>query len=333
MNADPVYPIGTTWSAGLAVLVGTAAIIQLGMPQSSAEEPISQRVAQSSPGPTQQEDGSDFSDSNTVRSPELVAIGWQLVDGFVKEEERLVQSIWRPDGTLYSRAESERLQKVAQGFQLVQWDKKAELRPLVLLFQQDSKIITGIAPRICLPDREEFLSAGASGGDRGAGLTVSSLSPQRTDLSEWPDRIDIEIKVPLENWAVIKTLNEIPDEHVDVGPGFRWYISPDKGVNFANRESPVGGLTAAVLEKRGDQSKSLVNYDVRVWLKDEKQPVRRCYSTATRNAQGVNIEIGVSMPIEDASMIQKVEFLRQRYRFDRIKNVQTHPDLLPKGDQ
>ena len=264
--------------------------------------------------------------STEMRSPELIAVTWQQIPE--SNGRQFDQPVWRPDGTLLTADEAKSLCREAGGFQAHWWNKTEALRPLVFLFRTNPEIGSGIMTRIVLSN-EDRASGGTWGYSIKGGLNKSASSPSRHQLSAWPAKIKLEMKVPLERPTKIKTLHSAPDGLADVGPGARWYLDPRKGVNRSNPQKPISGLTAAVLELRYDSMKSLINHSAEVWLKGRDRPLAMGYATIIEPEPGVTASIYVTEPIDDLEMIEKVEFFRQRFRFERIDGVETHLDLMP----
>ncbi len=74
---------------------------------------------------------------------------------------------------------------------------------------------------------------------------------------------------------------------------------------------------------------SPVTYDVKIWLRGQTAPLPESYVTFIGAGPGHWNTIRVSRPIDDVQSIQRIEFTRQRFGFQQIKEVETHLDLLP----
>jgi hypothetical protein len=178
-----------------------------------------------------------------------------------------------------------------------------------------------------MPD-EKRIWTGSWGYMTSNGLAKSAVSPNRSELKKWPAKIDLQIRVPLENPTLIQTIDSVTDEHVAVGPGVRWYIDQQKGIDYRS-QPPRTGLTAAVLEIRNDRQENLTKFSASIWMKGEKQPLPEEYVTNIEPKPGIPATIRVSRPIDDPKNIEKVEFYRQRFRMELINDVETHLDLIP----
>lgn len=278
------------------------------------------------------EDGPNSSEEDAApqpQNPELIAVTWQQIAG---GNERIEQRVWRADGTLLDNVEVGRLLDQLHSFQTHGWNKHESLRPLVLVFRAPPKITTGNLMTAVVLGENRRLWNGSATYILQNGLARSACSPRREDLAAWPNEIDVDVKVPIDNLHVIKRLNKSPDQPVEVAPGVKWYIDPQRGADYSNRAAPRSGLTAAVLEIKNDGPDSLVSYDAKVWLRGEEQPLSEEYVTIITPQPGVQATIRVSRPIEDVEKIERVEFSKQRFMFKRIRGVKTRLDLLPAND-
>lgn len=263
-------------------------------------------------------------------SPELIAVTWQQIPD--SNNQRIEQPVWRPDGTQFDDAKANRLLDQVGSFQTHWWNKDETLRPLVLVFRMPPKITgTGMHATVVIGEDRRFWG-GTWGNVLPNGLAKSACSPQREALAAWPDEVNLDLKIPIENRQVIKRLETIPDQPIELAPGVRWYIDHDRGIDRSNREAPRRGLTAAVLEIEGNSADSLVTYGASVWLRGQEQPLAGDYATNIELRPGVWAGIYVSRPIDDLQKIERVEFTRQRFRIERIEGVKTRLDLLPAND-
>ena len=268
--------------------------------------------------------------ASTVKSPELIAVTWQQIREH--NNQRIKQPVWRPDGTLFSDEEAAALSAQTDGLQAHWWNRETDLRPLVFVFRPDSKVNAGPMTILLLQDGTRVLS-GSWGGSSNSGLCKSAISPARTTLAEWPETINVEIKIPLEQPTLTMTVDSITDERVTVAPGVLWYIDNEKGVDYSNPKQPRGGLTAAVFELQNDTFKSLTNYSFKMYLKGSDEPSSYAFATVIEPQPGKRSTIYVSRALDDPQSIERVEFFRQRFRFEQINTIKTRPDLLPSDRQ
>jgi beta-lactamase regulating signal transducer with metallopeptidase domain len=265
------------------------------------------------------------------RTPELIAVTWQQVPQ--SDNKRIEQPVWRPDGKRFTDAEANALLDKVKSFQAHWWNQGEQLRPLVLVYQASPGIRTGLSTALVRPGGRRVWS-GTWHNTLPNGLAKSASAPPRMELMGWPAKVDLDVKVPLEDPQVIKTVNVINTVKSNPGPvevaeGVRWYIDKQRGADFSKRDRPRYGLTAGVLEVKNDSLDNLTRYDVRVWLRGAKEPLPSAYVTAMGTPPQAVTTIYVSQALEDPAAIVRIEFTRQRFRFERIKNVETHLDLLP----
>jgi Zn-dependent protease with chaperone function len=318
-RARRLLTAGVVFSAvGLAcVAFGRASGHETSAPLSTQTNPLSPKDA---PSPR------ESSTSPATGTPELIAVTWQQIPE--SNGKRIEQPVWRPDGKRLTNAEAKALLDELKSFQTHWWNKVESLRPLVFVYRMPPAIQTGLSTAIVLPDGHRLWS-GSWDFPRPNGLAKSACSPQRTELGGWPAKIDLDIKVPLENPQVIKTIKSIPEGAVEVDAGVRWYIDKERGADFSKRRAPRYGLTAAVLAVRNDNLGNLTKYDAKIWLRGNKEPLPVAYVTMIEPQPGVRTTIYVSRVIDDLQSIVRVEFTRQQFRLKRIEGVETHLDLMP----
>ncbi len=124
---------------------------------------------------------------------------------------------------------------------------------------------------------------------------------------------------------------------MEVTQGVRWYIDKKTSVaqtTLPSQTSPAVppqkyGLTAGVLELSDGRMEAPIRYDVKIWLRGQKAPLPEAYATIIGPGPGHWKTIRVSRPIDDVQSIERVEFTQQHFRFEQIKGVETHLDLLP----
>ena len=319
----------TPWSAW-----GAAAILLLVLLPSHPPRPLAGAAAAEPPRSDRGQPDEKTAQNKDVAepqvpSPELIAVTWQQIAE--NNGKRIEQPVWRPDGTQLTQAEANRLLDQLKSFQTHQWNKDEELRPLVLVFRTSPKITTGFAVAVVRDDGHAIWGDGSANNVLPSGLAKSACAPRREELAAWPDEVGLDVQVPLENPQIIKRLTAIPDEPVELAPGVRWYIDHKRGIDRGTdpKSPPRSGLTAGVLEIEGDSVASLVVYDARIWLRGQEQPLAGDYINIFWPRPGVQAAIHVSRPIDDVQKIERVEFLRQRFRMERIKGIKTRRDLLP----
>lgn len=264
------------------------------------------------------------SDGDEIPDPELIALTWQYRPQ--ASGQRIRQPVWRPDGTRLTVAETDSLLDDVKSFQ-THWRQPEQLSPLVMIFRRDTTIKTGVSVAVVLPDGRRLWS-GSWGPFLPNGLSKSACAPQVRELAKWPDEIDIDVKTPLEEPQIIKTVQPIPQRAVEVAPGVRWYVDPYRGIDFKRGGERREHLAAAVLEIENDSSDSLVTYEATAWRRGQETPLRGSYATIIEPRPNIRVTIRVSEPLDDVNSIEKVEFTRQRFKIQRFKDVKLRLDLL-----
>ncbi|HET6884042.1 MAG TPA: hypothetical protein VFI31_28065 [Pirellulales bacterium] len=206
-----------------------------------------------------------------------------------------------------------------------------ELTPLVMVFRWPGPLKTGLSTALVL-DGRRTQSGGTWAPFDANGLTKTACAPLQSALAKWPDSIVIDARVPLEDPQIIKTITAIPDGAVEVAPGVRWYIDPNRGIEFERGEQRRTGLKAAVFEVEDETFENLVTYQSAVWLRGKEQPLPGAYATIIQPRPGVLATIRVSKPLDDVTMIERVEFTRQRFKVQRFDEVKLRTDLLLPDD-
>jgi hypothetical protein len=241
--------------------------------------------------------------------------------------KRRKQPVWHPDGTRLTDAETIALLEQVKSFQ-THWRQPKELTPLVMVFRPPGPIKTGLSTALVL-DGRRAQSGGTWGPFDANGLTKSACAPLQSVLAKWPDSMVIDARVPLEDPQIIKTITTMPDGKVEVAPGVRWYIDPNRGIEFerGDRQRRTG-LKAAVFEIEDETFENLVTYESAVWIRGKEQPLPGAYVTKIGPRPGVWATIRAGKPLADVSTIEKVEFTRQRFKIQRFNDVKRRLDLL-----
>lgn len=322
-----VAPRGARWATttGVVVAVLILGCLVLGRARAQGTSAPAPRPEPSST--VAAESLGDDENPRRAKPPELVAVSWQ--QHREASGKRIEQPVWRPDGTRLSDAEVKMLLDDVKSFEVHWWNETDNLRPLVFVLRTEMKKGGGFSTAVVLPDNKRSWP-GTYMYPLANGLAMSSSSPMRLDLEKWPEKIDLDVKVPQEASAIVKTIDAPPDVTVDVGPGVRWYIDHERGADFSNRDAPTYGFKAAVLEVRNEHMESRTKYASRIWLDDDRELDSVGYVTVIEREPGVLSTIYVSAKIDDVKAIKRVEFTRQRFRMERINGVATRLDLMPK---
>ena len=264
------------------------------------------------------------SDGDEIPDPELIAVTWQYRPQ--ASGQRIRQPVWRPDGTRLTVAETDSLLDDVKSFQ-THWRQPGQLSPLVLIFRRDTTIKTGLSLAVVLADERRLWSR-SWGPFLPNGLTKSACAPQVRELPKWPEVIGVDARVPLEEPQIIKTVQPIPDSAVEIAPGVRWYVDPDRGIDFKRGGERREHLAAAVLEIENESQDNLVSYEATIRLHGKEAPLGGSYATIIEPRPNTRVTIRVSEPLDDVNSIEKVEFTRQRFKIQRFKDVKLRLDLL-----
>jgi hypothetical protein len=309
----------------LAALV-LLSVVALQTPSALVSPASAQSVATPKETPAKPDDG-DAPDVDHVPAPELIALTWQVRRQF--DNQRIKQPVWRPDGTRLTDAETIELLDKLKSFQ-GHWWQPDQLRPLVMVFRRDGAIESGLSAAVVLPDGRRLWS-GTWGPFQPDRLAKSACAPTIRELAKWPEWVDLDVRVPLEDAQIVKTVEGAPDDPVEVAQGVRWYIDPDRGIDYKGKERREH-LTAAVLELEDDSVDSLVVYSSTVWLRDAERPLSGGYVTKIGPRPNVWRTLRVSDPIDDLQAIERVEFTRQRFKMQRFAHIRLRVDLMPPPD-
>lgn len=289
-----------------------------------------QTPAPASPAPASgDETQTDEKPVGHIPDPELIALTWQYHPQ--ASQTRIRQPVWRPDGTRLTVDETDALLDKVKSFQ-THWRQPEQLLPLVMIFRRDAAVKTGLSVAVVLAD-ERRLWSGSWGPFDSHGFAASACAPQVRELAKWPEAIDVDVRVPLEAPQVIKTVQPIPAGAVEVAPGVRWYIDPDRGIDFDRNGERRAHLTAAVFEVENESPDSLISYEAIVRLRGDETPIAGSYVTKIGPRPGVWLTLRVSKPLDDVKAIEKVEFTRQRFKIERLKDVKLRLDLLLQRDR
>ncbi len=178
----------TRWSLMTAALCWAIGLGSLGLDRAAAKEPSALVDPPTNAPPA------------TV-TPELIAVTWQQVPE--SKNNRYEQPVWRPDGKRLTDAEVNALLDQVKSFQTHWWNTEETLRPLVLVYRRPPGIHTGLMTSIVIPDGRRK-GTGTWQYSLANGLAKSACCPQRADLKSWPAKVDLEVKVPLEDPQIFK---------------------------------------------------------------------------------------------------------------------------------
>ena len=257
-----------------------------------------------------------------TKTPELVCMAWQA-KGATSRDQR---ALWNRQGDTLSPQEARLFLKQVES--VTRPGEDDQLPSLYLVFRVDERIRSGpVMPAVIFDEKAEYGGAHARDWPQSS-LIASSVQPNRSlTLQEWPKQISLEINYPIDNETIIKTITTIPDQPVEIVPGVRWYLDPERARDRDNNRR-VEGKTAAVLEIPG-HSVEHAWYRARVFLREKEEPVAGGYITF-RGSPPNYVELRVAGPIESKDQIERVEITCQHFRKSRIDDVPLRLDLLPK---
>ncbi|MDF1746046.1 MAG: hypothetical protein P1V19_20265, partial [Gimesia sp.] len=269
---------------------------------------------------------------NPVTTPKLLYLAWQK-DGVRSTGMSIPSTLWTPNGKILSQEKSDEILKRVKSFD-VHWRQADDLQPLSMVFQVDGRLVhSPVMPIVITADGDRYMTASTFNTPRN-GLIVSAAAPYETSLAKWPEEISLEIKYPIENTIIVKTLKEIPDEPVRIAKGITWYLDP-KRAREVDSETGIMQIaydkTAAVFQINRETADMLMSFECRVYLRGQKEPLRGLYSTIIES-DGQQNSIRVSKSFGQKQDIEKIEIIRQRHSTSIIKNIPLKLQLLPKAD-
>lgn len=160
------------------------------------------------------------------------------------------------------------------------------------------------------------------------GLAISAATPNKKQLPQWPAKIGLEVKYPIENVTVIRTIVKPTGKPIKVADGIIWYLDPTRAVVFDQAGiRKLSGKTAGVLRTNREMADPLVTYDVRVILGGGKKLASGGYKTVL-TLDKTNYIIDVSKPFGGPGEIERIEFTRCRHALIRFDDVAVRRDFL-----
>ena len=286
-----------------------ASMLLLGTPILRADEPASAKA------PAQTE----------YRRPELVAMTWQgWGKTTVPDQKRLA---WRPDGSLLDAEEINWICKDVSAS--LPWRSSGgQLRPLILAFRIDerSKVPQNLEGSLLIGG-QVCGSAFELRSSTKSYLAPMVLLPNPPQLAAWPEEVDVQIKVPVGEPEIVKSIDGAPQGEIKIADGVRWYIDPTRDDRDGNGNRLTTG-PAAVFERDHKLADPLSRIECEVHLKNGGQ-LSGIFSRGIDDGV-TRTTTNVSAKIEESNPIVKVEFTRLRYRLERYEKLPTHLDLKPE---
>lgn len=268
----------------------------------------------------------DSGKTDKMAAPQLICMAWQ---GSLAGDDAIPvrRLLWDVEGRMLGKeAVAKVLGRV--GRMRAASNRQGELQPLLLIFEVDPRLSkAAIQPTVITADGERHPWMTARWAPR-KGLSISAATPKIKSLPEWPRKIRLEVKYPIEDPTVIRTVKEFGDMPIEVDKGVRWTFDPTKALVFEMGLSRrVDGKTAGVLAVDRKKAAPHAAYSYRIHLRDGKT-VNDAYTTA-QTIDRITYIIDVSDPIDDLDQIEKVEFIRQRHEVLKIDDVIVRNDFLP----
>jgi len=254
--------------------------------------------------------------------PELVAMAWASpnvgTDPATAVGEGL--SAWRPDGELIPADELSAIKKELREFGSLGKPEAERLAPLHLVFRIDSRARNSqrLQPALAVGARR-LESMASQEGSSGQHLALSVLAPSQRAIAYWSDRIDVEIRVPIEEGDVFQTVSEVPDTPLQVAPGARLFWTKATGTSRSGQKL----FPALALEIDRAQT-PLLDYDFFTHLKDgTAASFNASQPTATH-------DVHISPPLDSKDVVDHVDLWRLRYRAELYDRLPTFPERIPK---
>ncbi|MCA9065398.1 MAG: M56 family metallopeptidase [Planctomycetaceae bacterium] len=279
--------------------------------------------------------------SEDVSIPEIVAMTWQK--GETGSDKFSDVPFWLSDGTPMSAGETAALKSEISGTE-IEWMNQAKSRPLVFVFNPGSTLSEGtggVRVHVRLPDQQQTTGGtvihrwrGKKNSELMYAVSSATMFLGEGKAFEWPESADLVVRYPIENRVLLATLTEVPRFPVQITRGVQWYIDQTAGYDTnapraVNR--PPDRFPAGVLETIQDGSLDLIAYDVQVYRKGEKRPIRGSHTTIQeRNNAQYRIDVSTRFPAPDE--FERIEIYRVRYRESMIPHVRIRTDLAPADE-
>lgn len=244
------------------------------------------------------------------RRPELVAISWAT--GHISPARAAGQPAWRPDGTLLDAEELAWIEKDLPMFRRATWNPEYQHRPLVFLFRLEER-----------PTEHQFVGATLRFGDREIlsrqshapsknYLSACACTPLKSDFSEWPREVDIDVQWRLEKPQLIRTVAGMPKGVITIDPGVTWSTEGE----------------ACVLQIAESTADPLVKYQFLTHFEQGGSDIAYSALAAGRRPPDANRKF--SRPVDPENPLKSTDFYRIRYRRERLQKIPTFPNLMLK---
>ncbi len=240
------------------------------------------------------------------RRPDLVAMAWASPKVGANSESAIEEGLkaWKPDGTAIPPQELKALKLELPEFGSLDPQEGLEsLTPLHLVFRIDERAVNSQTLRPALVSNERrIVSQVRQEGSSAGRLALAVMAPSPKALPKWPAKIDLELRMPIDEGQVFQTVKQLGDRPVEVTAGVRltWTMvpSPDNS----------GKLAPAVAMELDPQQTAAVEYDFVLHRTDG--------SAESLNARRMvrDREVHVSPPLESREELDHIDIGRLRYR-------------------
>jgi len=321
------------WLWLVAVVFGLF-LLPVGRAAQSGQEAVTEQATENNLSPESDAIPLGLPDpEKPVTTPKLLYLAWQK-DGIHSTGQSIPSTLWNLNGKILSQKKSDEILKRVKSFD-AHWRQTDDLQPLSMLFQVDGRLVRSpVMPIVITADGDRYATASTINTPQN-GLIVSAAAPLMSSLAKWPEKISLEIKYPIENLIIVKTLKDVPDDPVRIAKGITWYLDPQRAMEVDSETRKMQRAydkTAAVLQVNRETADMLTSFESRVYLRGHKEPLQGQYTTIIE-ADGQQNIIRVSKSFEQKQDIEKIEIIRQRHKTSLIKNIPLKLQLLPKTDE
>jgi hypothetical protein len=273
-------------------------------------------AAQPSAKPSASEPATQF------KRPELLAIAWASAAVQPVADGPLDKSFtgWRPDGVAIPSDELASIKKELREFGALGKAEPDRLPPLHLVFRIDERAKNSqrLTPRLMIGKRPVESLAVQEGSSAGH-LALSVLALSREPMAHWPPEIDVEVRVPIEEGEVFKTVDRLNDSPFTIAPGARLVWTKVAVMDRTGQK-----LLPAVALEVDRQQTDLVDYDFFTHWKDG---TAHSFNAVQSNETH---DLRVSPPLETREDLDHIDVWRLRYRAEVYSRLPIFPERIPK---
>lgn len=275
--------------------------------------------------PAHAQDGEE--DTEDFQPPELLYLTWQEENP--RDPAGKHFPVWKPDGKRLSDEAAKKLRKQVKDFAVFN-STEEQLHPLILIFKVDARAEASPVMPTLLNEAGTSVGRGGSENKPHDGLILSNLSPSQSDLLLWPETATIEVRYPVENPTVLKTVEGPPEGLIEIAKGVTWKLDP----NYAMQRDPetrrlvrAENKFAGVLATDLNEADPNVDYEVRIEVGGGTL-LKNYLHTAKSNPVGKASRLDISEPVDNPQQISKLFIVRQRHATKTFKDFSIKRDLL-----